>query len=98
MLRYWAALGLLCVTVSPISAQSYTQAEAAACRPDVFRLCAGEIPNKRRIIACLNGRRSQLSPACAQVFDPNRGQAANPTTRSASQPMMPTDGQNRWGR
>ena len=96
MLRSWAAIGLLCGTVSPLSAQSYSEADAAACRPDVFRLCAGEIPNRGRIIACLERRRAVLSPACSQVWERNRAQS-NDRTHSASQPM-PTDGSNRWGR
>jgi hypothetical protein len=97
MLRSWAAIGLLCVTVSPLSAQSYSEADAAACRPDVFRLCAGEIPNKKRIIACLERRRSQLSPACSQVWERDRGPAPGSPTRSVAQPG-PTDGLGRWGR
>ena len=96
MLRYWAALGVLCATISPLSAQSYTEADAVACRPDVFRLCAGEIPNRARIIACLERRRSSLSPACSQVWDRNRAQASD-RSGGAAQPV-PTDGHNRWGR
>jgi len=47
-----------------------TAEERAACRPDVFRLCAGEIPSRNRIVTCLIRKRSQLSPACAEVFRP----------------------------
>jgi hypothetical protein len=51
---------------SPALAES--EADRTACRPDVFRLCAGEIPNRNRIVACLIRKRSQLSPPCAAVF------------------------------
>jgi hypothetical protein len=40
-----------------------------ACTPDVFRLCAGSIPNEPRIVACLIRSRPRLSPACRAVFD-----------------------------
>jgi hypothetical protein len=39
-----------------------------ACTPDVYRLCAGEIPNVRAITACLRRQKASLSPACAAVF------------------------------
>ena len=62
-----AALAFLSLG-APATAE--TAEERAACRPDVFRLCAGEIPNRNRIVACLIRKRSQLSPACAVVFTP----------------------------
>jgi hypothetical protein len=40
-----------------------------ACRPDVYRLCAGEIPNVRKIVSCLKANASRLSPDCRAVFD-----------------------------
>ena len=49
-------------------AHSGTAEEQAACTPDVFRLCFFEIPNEERIVACLNSKLSQLSPACHDVM------------------------------
>jgi len=46
-----------------------TAEERAACRPDVFRLCASAIPSVKAIVACMKRERPQLSPACAAVFD-----------------------------
>ena len=40
-----------------------------ACTPDVYRLCAGEIPNVRAITACLRRQRANLSDACRAVFE-----------------------------
>ena len=40
-----------------------------ACTPDVYRLCAGEIPNVRAVTACLRRQKASLSPACAAVFE-----------------------------
>ena len=46
-----------------------TAAQRRACTPDVYRLCAGEIPNVRAITACLRHNRASLSEACRAVFD-----------------------------
>jgi hypothetical protein len=73
----WPAGVLLLALVMPSAAdaQDYrgTPAQRAACRPDVFRLCAAEIPNVRAITACLAARISRLSPDCRAVFE-NRTQ------------------------
>ena len=50
-------------------AQQGTPEQRRACTPDVYRLCAGEIPNVRAITACLRRRKASLSPACAAVFE-----------------------------
>ena len=39
------------------------------CTRDVYRLCAGEIPNVRAITACLRRHHASLSEACRFVFD-----------------------------
>ena len=46
-----------------------TPAQRTACRPDVFRFCAGEIPNVARITACMRRNKANLSDACKAVFD-----------------------------
>jgi hypothetical protein len=46
-----------------------TPAQKAACRPDVYRLCAAEIPNARDITRCLQRKMSQLNPNCRAVFE-----------------------------
>ncbi len=53
---------------APQSQYQGTPAQRAACRPDVYRLCAGEIPNVRAITACLRKNHSRLSEGCAAVF------------------------------
>jgi hypothetical protein len=53
-------------------AQSAAQAspqQRRACTPDVYRLCAGEIPNARAITACLRRQKASLSEACRAVFE-----------------------------
>jgi hypothetical protein len=46
-----------------------TPEQRKACTPDVYRLCAGEIPNARAITACLRRQKANLSPACAAAFE-----------------------------
>ena len=51
------------------AAQQGTPEQRRACTPDVYRLCAGEIPNARAITACLRRKKASLSSACAAVFE-----------------------------
>jgi len=51
------------------SADIATPEQKRACTPDVYRLCAGEIPNVRAITACLRRRKASLSDACRAVFE-----------------------------
>jgi hypothetical protein len=46
-----------------------TPAQRKACRPDVWRLCAAEIPNARAITRCLERNKPRLSADCQAVFD-----------------------------
>jgi hypothetical protein len=46
-----------------------TPEQKKACTPDVYRLCAGEIPNVRAITACLRRQKASLSEACRAVFE-----------------------------
>lgn len=50
-------------------AQLATPEQKRACTPDVYRLCAGEIPNVRAITACLRRQKASLSEACRAVFE-----------------------------
>jgi hypothetical protein len=65
------ALGLvlaLCATGFAL-ADLATPEQRKACTPDVYRLCAGEIPNVRAITNCLRRQKSNLSDACRAVFE-----------------------------
>ena len=75
--RGLATLALAALAVpSPSNAQGQIppqmRSEALAllqlCRADSDRLCAGVVPGGGRILACLQGQMSQLSPACAQAM------------------------------
>jgi hypothetical protein len=67
--RRASTVGLfLTLFASAAQAQQGTPEQRRA-PPDVYRLCAGEIPNVRAITACLRRNRSSLSEACRSVFD-----------------------------
>jgi hypothetical protein len=67
----YVALGLLLALISIGSAQAElaTPEQRRACTPDVYRLCAGEIPNVRAITACLRRQKANLSDSCRAVFE-----------------------------
>jgi hypothetical protein len=69
--RRASALGLLLTLIASGSAaaQQGTPEQRRPCTPDVYRLCAGEIPNAQAITACLRRQKASLSPACAAVFE-----------------------------
>jgi hypothetical protein len=61
-------LGLTLVCVTPAFAVG-TPEQRRACTPDVYRLCAGEIPNVGAITSCLHRHKSSLSSACRAAMD-----------------------------
>ena len=68
--RATAALGLTLTLFAASSAFALgTPEQRKACTPDVYRLCAGEIPNVRAITACLRRNKANLSDACRAAFE-----------------------------
>jgi hypothetical protein len=64
--RRASTVGLfLTLLASAAQAQQGTPEQRRACTPDVYRLCAGEIPNVRAITACLRRNHSSLSELAA---------------------------------
>jgi hypothetical protein len=65
-----AALAFVLTLASASSAFAIgTPEQRRACTPDVYRLCAGEIPNVRAITACLRRQKASLSEACRALFE-----------------------------
>lgn len=52
-----------------MAAYQGTPEQRRACTPDVYRLCAGEIPSVPKITACLRRNKANLSEACRAVFE-----------------------------
>ena len=69
VVRRWRCLALSLFAAGSASADLATPEQKSACTPDVYRLCAGEIPNVRAITACLRRQKSNLSEACRAVFE-----------------------------
>ena len=70
--RAAVALGIAMTLVSAGSAFALgTPEQRRACTPDVYRLCAGEIPNVRAITACLVRQKGNLSPSCRSAMEQN---------------------------
>ncbi len=67
--RRASTVGLFLTMFASTAHAQGTAEQRRACTPDVYRLCAGEIPNVRAITACLRRNRSSLSEACRSVFD-----------------------------
>ena len=65
----WLGLLLAASTSAAALAEPGTPAQRRACTPDVYRLCAGEIPNVRAITNCLRRQKASLSEACRAVFE-----------------------------
>jgi hypothetical protein len=63
-----AGVALMIAGATAASAQNYdsisTPEQRRACSPDVYRLCAGEIPSVPKITACLRRKKASLSDAC----------------------------------
>ncbi|QPF88543.1 hypothetical protein [Bradyrhizobium commune] len=68
--RRASTVGLFLTLFATVAhAEPGTPEQRRACSPDVYRLCAGDIPNVRAITACLRRNRANLSEACRTVFD-----------------------------
>ena len=66
-----ALLIMLAASFSPIPAAAQMTAEQA-CSGDAMRLCGQFIPDRQTTGACMARLRSQLSPACAALFKPQK--------------------------
>jgi hypothetical protein len=63
------ALSFLVVSYSTAGvAQTYSEQERAACEPEVNRICSNFIPDRDRIIQCLNEKVKQLKGPCKKVI------------------------------
>lgn len=57
-------LGLALTALAPAAAQQGTMSAEEACKPDAFRLCNNDIPDRDKVGACLRRNARALSPAC----------------------------------
>jgi hypothetical protein len=73
MMRIFAFV-LAVMFAAAAEARAQTASERAACKPDVFRLCAARqiaaaaLGDRIGIYACFRAHRHDLSPACDRVL------------------------------
>ncbi len=60
-------LASLLLLAGAASAQG-TEQERSACESDAFKFCSSDIPDIRKIEACLEVKLADLSPACQEEF------------------------------
>ena len=72
----------LSVSMWSTAGRAYTPEQEQACTSDAFRLCSAEIPDVERVTACMDRKKSQLSPPCRAQFraDPEPSAAAGAPT------------------
>jgi hypothetical protein len=76
------AAGLL--AASSVPGLAYTAADAKACMPDAFRLCAKAIPNEGKVAACLQAKQKQLSANCLEALERFTGMQSEQRTAQPS--------------
>lgn len=68
----FVAIALVIAFSGGVSAQSSDP--RGACKADYDKFCAGIAPGGGRVVACLNGKRDQLSAACKTAIDSRKKQ------------------------
>ncbi|MBP0113250.1 MULTISPECIES: cysteine rich repeat-containing protein [Bradyrhizobium] len=68
----FVAIALVIAFSGGVSAQSSDP--RGACKADYDKFCAGVAPGGGRVVACLNGKRDQLSAACKTAIDSRKKQ------------------------
>ncbi|WP_027574189.1 cysteine rich repeat-containing protein [Bradyrhizobium sp. WSM1743] len=68
----FVAIALIVAFSGGVSAQSSDP--RGACKADYDKFCAGIAPGGGRVVACLNGKRDQLSAACKTAIDSRKKQ------------------------
>lgn len=74
----FAAALLLFPTTAVGQEDRGTPEQRAACAPDAFRLCFGDIPDAVRVEACLRQNQGELGAACRAVFEKSAASNVNP--------------------
>ena len=66
--RFILGWALMLAPVVALAQDQGTSDERQACEPDVNRLCSEFIPDRDKIIVCLNQKVRQLNPSCRSVI------------------------------
>jgi hypothetical protein len=89
ILRTLIIVGSLTLAYPTIASAEHqgSMEDQMACTPDVYRLCASQIPDEDNIVACLTRNKPRLSPACLKVF-------SEPTPSARKAPSKNDDDDN----
>jgi hypothetical protein len=64
----WLVICFLSLPIAAVAQEQGTADERQACEPDVNRLCSQFIPDRDKIILCLNQKVKELNPSCRGVI------------------------------
>jgi hypothetical protein len=67
-LPYLTLIFLLSLPITAIAQEQGTADERQACEPDVNRLCGQFIPDRDKIILCLNQKVRELNSSCRSII------------------------------
>ena len=71
MIRFCAKLVFACSTVALLASAAHaegTPEQRRACKKDAMTLCRAFIPDVKKITACMEAKKAQLSPLCRTQF------------------------------
>ena len=70
MMASRVGLGALTILISTAAYAEHQGSleDQLACTPDVYRLCAAQVPDEDAIVACLTRNKASLSQGCLKVF------------------------------
>lgn len=78
----FVSLGLALIPATAM-AQEGSMSDEMACTPDVYRLCAAQVPDETAIVSCLERNKASLSAGCKQVF--SRPDKAHPKSQQGDE-------------
>ena len=67
----------ICALIGPTGAMAKTKPvslrdqQQAACYDDVMKLCKDAVPDEDKVTACMQNKKSVVSPKCAAMWDVN---------------------------
>lgn len=69
-----AVAGMMTAASLSVSHAATRQQQSDACKGDALKFCTFDIPNEKKIAACLAAKRDKLTPACQAFFPADKGQ------------------------
>lgn len=64
-----AAMSVSTLALARSRSPTLREQQEAACSNDAITLCREEVPDEAKVTVCMEQKFSQLSPACAKMFE-----------------------------